>query len=259
VKIGIITDIHEDVAGLEKALALLEKYQCDEIACLGDIVGYNPDYNPPLFNRSAQQCLHLVRSNCKWVVPGNHDLFASQQNFHKYNSSERTPCFLDVTPDVQPKPAKSWTYQGELDNDLNEESKEYLCRLPLALRPEIPGINCMFSHYIFPDLSGSKPAFIRKRSELMPVRDMMVSKGLSYLFTGHMHYPGAGFAFPERINGFKKQFKAIELTPFGRFTLNNSKTIVLLPALSALQFQGGISILDTDNLILNILPFHHKH
>ncbi len=41
--LGVISDIHEDIIALEKALTFLEKRNCDQIICLGDIVGYAND------------------------------------------------------------------------------------------------------------------------------------------------------------------------------------------------------------------------
>ncbi len=43
-KLAIITDIHEDRVNLVKALRMIEKEACDEIACLGDIVGFSTPF-----------------------------------------------------------------------------------------------------------------------------------------------------------------------------------------------------------------------
>jgi len=41
-KLGIITDIHNNAAALEKVLAFLSKENCDRIICCGDIIGIGP-------------------------------------------------------------------------------------------------------------------------------------------------------------------------------------------------------------------------
>ena len=75
-KIGIIGGIHEDIIRLEEAIALLKKHSCDVLVCLGDIVGYNVLYYGYFKSRSAHGVVQLVKDNCKYVVAGNHDLFA---------------------------------------------------------------------------------------------------------------------------------------------------------------------------------------
>ena len=35
-KLGFISDIHEDIVSLERALEILLKEQCDQIICLGE-------------------------------------------------------------------------------------------------------------------------------------------------------------------------------------------------------------------------------
>ena len=44
-KIGIISDIHEDIKRLKEALAILHKQKCDQIVCLRDFVGYSVQYS----------------------------------------------------------------------------------------------------------------------------------------------------------------------------------------------------------------------
>jgi len=46
-KIGILSDIHANLPALEAVLA--DMPPLDEVVCLGDIIGYNPQYltRPP--------------------------------------------------------------------------------------------------------------------------------------------------------------------------------------------------------------------
>ncbi|WP_243186686.1 metallophosphoesterase family protein [Clostridium intestinale] len=41
-KIGIITDVHNNVIALNSMLKLFEKNECDEIIYCGDIIGIGP-------------------------------------------------------------------------------------------------------------------------------------------------------------------------------------------------------------------------
>ena len=49
---------------------------------------------------------------------------------------------------------KVWHYAGEAPNDLKEKDLQYLASLPEYLITAHPGTNCMFSHYINPDIKG---------------------------------------------------------------------------------------------------------
>lgn len=43
-KLGILSDIHEDITSLNTALRIFEDKKCDKLLCLGDILGYDPNY-----------------------------------------------------------------------------------------------------------------------------------------------------------------------------------------------------------------------
>jgi len=62
-KIGVISDIHSNLEGLNTALDYL-KGKVDKIHCLGDIVGYGACPN---------ECLELVREATEVAIRGNHD------------------------------------------------------------------------------------------------------------------------------------------------------------------------------------------
>ena len=61
----MISDIHGNLPALEAVLERVE--DCDEIWCLGDMVGYGPWPN---------DCAGLVEARCSVVLAGNHDLAA---------------------------------------------------------------------------------------------------------------------------------------------------------------------------------------
>ena len=76
-RLAIITDIHEDIISLKEALRKIERQQCDEIICLGDISGYSVPYYDYLRTRNAHECLSLIKSNCSTIILGNHDIHAA--------------------------------------------------------------------------------------------------------------------------------------------------------------------------------------
>lgn len=63
-RIGLISDIHANLAALEAVLNALGRLNPDRLYCLGDLVGYGPFPN---------ECVELVRDHCDVAVRGNHD------------------------------------------------------------------------------------------------------------------------------------------------------------------------------------------
>ena len=63
-RIAIISDIHANLEALEAVLARIEGEHVDQIACLGDVVGYGA---------SPDECCSLVREKCRFTLLGNHD------------------------------------------------------------------------------------------------------------------------------------------------------------------------------------------
>lgn len=63
-RIGLISDIHGNVCGLEAALAALSGHRVDRIICLGDIVGYYPFVNETIDRLVSDQIT---------CIAGNHD------------------------------------------------------------------------------------------------------------------------------------------------------------------------------------------
>ncbi|HRY32390.1 MAG TPA: metallophosphoesterase family protein [Bacteroidales bacterium] len=254
--LGLISDIHEDFRKLEQALRLCERHHCDEIACLGDIVGYNPAYYANIKERSASRCLHLIQSYCRWVVAGNHDLYACGGSREARLVDELQTDTQTIDVQLNDNNIPDWSYEGELPGDMTGADVEYLRNLPHGIIPDIGGIRCLLSHYVYPDLSGSKALYIKKRKDLMPLRDFMVRHAVSLVVTGHTHTAGAGFAFPFRINGAKKFLRAIHRMPFHTYPTGNIPVLCLLPAVTGETGVGGMAILDTTLSQINVFPIH---
>lgn len=103
---AIISDIHGNREALDAVLEHLEHENCDEVLCLGDIVGYGaePGY-----------CVDVVRDRCKSVVAGNHDYAVlGRINIDYFNPHARQ--------------ATLWTR-----DQLDESQKKYLSDLPLTV------------------------------------------------------------------------------------------------------------------------------
>ena len=61
---AIISDVHANLEALDVVLKDVKKRGIDEILFLGDAVGYGPNPN---------ECVELLKRNCKTLLAGNHD------------------------------------------------------------------------------------------------------------------------------------------------------------------------------------------
>jgi len=61
---AILSDVHANLEAMKAALTAVDELQCEEIVCLGDLVGYGPD---------PAEVIELVRDRGIAAVQGNHD------------------------------------------------------------------------------------------------------------------------------------------------------------------------------------------
>ena len=148
-KIGIISDIHEDSRSLETAIRILEKKNCDELVCLGDIVGFDVLYYRYLSKRDAARCVALIRDNCRYVVAGNHDFFAARR-IPASNGMFPFPkdwYELDFRERERLGKGKVWLFEHqELSSLLNQKEKDFLESLPEHIVVEFDRQRILFSH-----------------------------------------------------------------------------------------------------------------
>ncbi len=105
-RIGIISDIHSNLAALEAVLEDAARRAVAEFWCLGDVVGYGP---------APRECVAIVRERARLCLAGNHDLGSigaiSLADFNPYAAE-----------------ASQWTGQV-----LTEDEKAWLGGLPAKL------------------------------------------------------------------------------------------------------------------------------
>ena len=64
-RIAVVSDIHGNRQAFEAVLDVIEDSDCDELWCLGDLVGYGAD---------PDACVALARDNAAICLAGHHDL-----------------------------------------------------------------------------------------------------------------------------------------------------------------------------------------
>ena len=250
-KIGIITDIHENSALLTDALRLASDLKCDELACLGDIAGYDRRFFNYDSQRSASECLRLIRENCRWITAGNHDLFAAG-TFPSWSNGFTYPSdWFTMDPDQRKKisSGKVWCYEGDSPNDLTEEDIEFMRNIPEFIITDEPGIPCLFSHYFSPDYTGSTTIYIERKGQMEHHWNILSKNDIKYSFTGHSHNNFISFAY--RPAGLF--MKPIQSFPGDIFYLGNEMTVMVLPPLSGEKGKQGFTILDTEKHQVKII------
>lgn len=208
-KIAIISDIHEDILSLKAALKNIEKHRVDQIVCLGDISGYSVPYYDHLDTRDAHECLKLVRSNCSHVILGNHDMHAARiipgsssifdypENWHQLDYQVKKKMAMD----------KIWLHEeNDIDPLYSGEDLEYLRSLPEYVVMSTTMGNILFSHYVYPNLSGAGKSFFTYADEFKKHFEFIQEKNCKVSFFGHTHIIGLLKVMPKSIKnlGFRK-------------------------------------------------------
>ena len=248
----MISDIHEDFQSLKLASKNIEQRNCDKIACLGDIVGFSVPFYNYLDSRNPSACVSWVMENCSFSVAGNHDLFAiskvpvSEVMSFKYPENWYQLSFQERE---RISAGEIWLYENnELSAMLDNKEAEYLRNLPEYIITNIEGHTVMFSHYIFPDLTGSSRHFVTDYQDLMSHIELLKSKEAGISFSGHMHCNGI-----KSISG-----QEIFLTPFGKKFFVSTHECFGLPAISSSKNSPGFAIWDTNDNSIETISLRKK-
>jgi len=122
---ALISDIHSNIEALTAVWEDIEKKGCDEVYCLGDIVGYGPD---------PEECIDLVMTKCRVCTMGNHDFGVVKMPFG-FNRFARAS--IEWTKDrLKPgllsiKKKKIWKWIDNLPHTHEEDDISYLHASPI--------------------------------------------------------------------------------------------------------------------------------
>jgi diadenosine tetraphosphatase ApaH/serine/threonine PP2A family protein phosphatase len=163
-KRALISDIHGNFEALSAVLEKIKTLECDEIVCLGDIIGYGPD---------PVRCLDAVIDNCKLTILGNHDQAAvfDPQGFNPValRAIYWTRDQLEDDRGGIEACNRRWDFLGELPRRHDEGKFLFVHGSPRDPTNE----------YVFPE-------HIYEPSRL----ENLMKRFENYCFQGHTHIPG---------------------------------------------------------------------
>ena len=245
-KIAIITDIHEDIISLKEALRKIEKIKCDEIICLGDISGFSVPYYNYIQTRNAHECLSLIRSNCKIIILGNHDIHAANIIPENCTFFEFPENWYQLDYHERHRLGNSTLWLHE-ENDLNPLYKaddlKYLKTLPEYSVLKTSEINILFTHYVYPNISGLKKEFYTYRDEFQQHFQFMNSMGCMVSFTGHSHIKGFFAASRKKLKEYR--FKGLKLKP--------EPVCIGIPPITGHKKGNGFCVFDLKDLSIQVI------
>lgn len=245
-RIGIITDIHEDAERLSAALTGLEKMNCDMIACLGDITGYDDRFYSYGHSRDPEYCIDLINVNCRVIIPGNHDLFHLKK-LPLYNTVFSFPenwYELDYKDREKISKGLLWLYGNDIPVKDIEQLREFLSSKTDSVVYDAGGIKILFSHSIAPDISGILRKKPYRKKHFRQHFDLIREKECDIGVSGHLHPNGL-----LKING-KKIFNP----KFSKFDLNDDINHFICPCVANGMQDNGYTILDTKERTIESIP-----
>lgn len=245
-KIAILTDIHEDIVNLRFAFRKINKLKCDEVICLGDISGFSVPYYDYYKTRNASECLKVIRTNCLHVVLGNHDIHAAKIIPENCTFFDYPDNWHDLDYHTRRKLAKDilWFHEeDDLDPLYRTEDIQYLRSLPEYVTMNAGDTNILFSHYIYPNLSGLKREFYSYKNEFKQHFQFMKENNSSVSFTGHSHIKGC----------FSATGKKYKTHGYKSFNIDNEECCIGIPPVTSLQRKSGFCIFDTNERTVQIV------
>lgn len=245
-KIGIITDIHEDGTRLSEAIRQLEKKDCDILVCLGDMAGFDKRFYGYSYSRNLNYCLTVIRKNCKYVIPGNHDLFVLKKlpswnhvfdfpaGWYKLSSEEREELSR----------GRVWHFEHDLPVSVDPSLFDWMHSLEEFFVLEEDGLRILFTHSLFPDPMGMLTRKPYRHPDFEPHLAMLSEMQCDLGISGHLH-PNGVFRIRRRdaIRG-----------KFGHLEVGGEVLQLVCPCIAESNQDNGFTILDTVQRTVEAIP-----
>jgi hypothetical protein len=244
-RLGIVGGIHEDIVSLRTAISLLRARGCSAIACTGDIVGFSAPYFSFGATRDAVACIELVRGECRWVVAGNHDLFAVKRlptaSAFAYSSDWYALPLEERRTRAQDR---VWLHDDDAPLSLPAEHTAYLSALPEKIVAELGGVRVLISHYAAPNLAGDGTEFDAIENGIAEHLAEMTASACSVAVFDHDLCGGARLF---TMDGCLER-------PFGRTALPTKPVAIEGPWVADGTVPSGVLIVDFQTWTVEALP-----
>jgi hypothetical protein len=133
------------------------------------------------------------------------------------------------------------------ENDLNplykEDDIEYLKSLPEYSVFNTSKSKILFTHYMYPNISGMKREFYTYRDEFKQHFQYMDALDCSVSFTGHTHIKGFFVATRKKY----KQYR------YKKFELKDSPICIGIPPITNLNKRNGFCIFDLNDSSIRVI------
>lgn len=242
-RIALISDIHEDIQYLNRALKRIEKKGADLIICLGDISGFSIPHYKYSDLRNAHECLLILREKCDIILPGNHDFHAGRiipQSSEIFNFPDNW-YDLDYRKKFNLANDSIWLHEeNDLDPLYTPGDIEFLRSLPEYHVLETEKLNILLSHYVYPNLSGFKKGFYTSPGDFIEHFHFMNKLSCQISFTGHAHVKGFYMVSKSYFGHYKRK----------RLEKNNSPLCIGIPPVTRNNNRSGFCIFDVERLFV---------
>lgn len=163
-KLGVITDIHNNHTALKVVVERLQQLECDKIICCGDIIGIGPC--------PEETVQYMMRIPNLIAVRGNHEKYLLDKMPNEYPNEEQM----------------DW---GEMEHHkwehslLSAESVDFLRSLPYQVNVEYEGYSLCIMHYCM-DYDGHYINYTKNPSE-EDLKSMFADMDSDIILYGHDH------------------------------------------------------------------------
>lgn len=179
-KIAVLSCLHGNMKALEAVLKDIDHYSCDQIYCLGDLVGYGPYPN---------EVVETIRNLNIPTVQGCWD----EDIVEGLNACECS--YPSLLAEKRGKLAHEWTNQ-----QITPENCQYLAQLPHSLKVD----NYCFVH----GSPQSNHEYLLPEIDAFAALERVLSADADILFCGHTHIP-----YIRTLESGQLQVKVSQSTP----------------------------------------------
>jgi predicted phosphodiesterase len=236
-KLSVISDIHSDLISLQEVMREIDKLKCDKILCLGDIVGYNHNFEGSLDGRDADACVRMVKNHCDYVICGNHDLHAIRKipSYHDDMGMPDNWYELDLEEKERVSKSHLWLYEDEINDPVSEPSFEFLNKLPEYMVIEAGEFKILATHFIEPDITGTSKLSPSGRKDFSAHLKLLKNNKCLVGLAGHAHLEG--FARISRRDYLMNYYRKSHLL--------KKRQIIVGPPITRNKGSRGFIIMDT--------------